>query len=1022
MFLTTTATVLQAEPFNTHSFSSETKTGISLSGKGYNGFMAVSTLSYVNLSQVSSPQGTFAALDTDGYTPGKGVNGTPLVPVLERLIEIPQNATVEIRVQNIEEQTLELNEKAGGLKLAPRQKPRIKSRSSAEQPFIVNKKAYTRNTFDSTQRIGVDILGGMRGSRVARLTVRPFRYNPSSNVLKVATRISFRVVFKNGDMARTRKIRAKYTSPLFKSAYDTLINYPVSGNSKDALITDNRTYPLTYVVVASDDFLESDSLKEFIQWKRDIGFHVIEADTHQIYYPSGVTYLSKDTKRKRIQAYLKDLYDNGNHPPSYVLLVGDSDDIPPFETEDHVTDLYYFTFSGGFLPEAYYGRFPAESQSELDRIVAKTLSYEQSTRDSGSYLGQALVIAGADQEYSPTYANGQVAYLINEYLNTGSGYSHVYAYLYNTSWTWDGITTGTTGSTLITTAIKSRFNQGIGFVNYSGHCGVDGWWNGDADAYEFDSDDITSLTNDDEYPFVVGNCCESSRFEENNPDSFGERMVLASGKGAVAYIGASDFTFWDEDFYWALGYKDTIGTMTESETRNLDYGDTDHGNFDALWHTHGEDDSDWYVTTGQMIYRGNLSVLHTSSAWDSYYFEVYNLMGDPSLMPYLRIPQIIPDPTVSSDITPCSTKELDITTVPYAQVALLQNGELAASAFSGSSGSVSLSFAPFDNGDEAELVVSKQNHQIKRWRDIEVTGLSGMTPVADFVLGKDTSATVVEVTSGVPMTFTNLSTGCPNSFSWIFEQGTPGTSQDKNPTVTYNVPGYFDVQLTAINGKGSETLVKANYIHVVPGINFSADQTRVPYGTVVTFTDLSSNSPTAWAWEFQGGTPPTSTLQNPMVTYAVDPGSIDPENPVGSVSYPVKLTVTIDGTTHSLTRDAYITVTAHKPVTGFTANVTTVKGGEPVVFTSTSTNNPSQLYWNFSGGSPASSIAETPTVTYAKKGTYNVVLVATNDGGSDTLTRTGYITVTEDAPVPPTQGVEENDGGCFIRSSRWTWH
>ncbi|MBL0286084.1 MAG: PKD domain-containing protein [Bacteroidetes bacterium] len=38
-------------------------------------------------------------------------------------------------------------------------------------------------------------------------------------------------------------------------------------------------------------------------------------------------------------------------------------------------------------------------------------------------------------------------------------------------------------------------------------------------------------------------------------------------------------------------------------------------------------------------------------------------------------------------------------------------------------------------------------------------------------------------------------------------------------------------------------------------------------GSSINFTDLSSGSPTIWAWSFQGGTPATSTAQNPTVQY-----------------------------------------------------------------------------------------------------------------------------------------------------------
>ncbi|MFA6012846.1 MAG: C25 family cysteine peptidase [Desulfobacteraceae bacterium] len=997
---------VSAAPFNTHSFSSESRTSLEIKSKSRTGFTAVSTLSYLNLSRLDSSKGSFTSLEIQGYSPGSGDQGKPLLPVLDNLIEVPQNATVQIVIHEIKEETLNLNVEAGGMKLAPRQPPRVKSRSRAEQPFVADKKAYAENVFGTNERISVDIMGGMRGVRVARLTVNPFRYNPGTNTLKAATRLSFSVVFKNGDMGLTKRTRAKYHSPLFKSAYSQILNYPLSDGTKDAIITDERAYPLTYVVVASDDFLDSSSLQTFIQWKRELGFHVIEANTNDIFYPSQVASATTAKKRERLQTYLKNLYDDGTHPPSYVLFVGDTDQIPPFETTDHVTDLYYFTFSGGYLPEAYYGRFPVETLTELNRVVSKTLTYEQYTMSSGAYLGEAMVIAGADEDFSPAYANGQVAYLINEYLNSDNNFSEVYAFLYNVAWSWPGVTTATTGSSVVTSAIKSRINSGAGFVNYTGHCNTYGWWNKEANDYELESSDITTLTNDDEYGFVVGNCCQSSSFDQD--DSFGENIVLAQDKGAVAYIGASDYTFWDEDFYWAVGYKSGIEDLPETEIQNLSYNDTGYGNFDALWHNHSEAESDWYVTAGQMVYRGNLSVAMAVPASADYYFEVYNLMGDPSLMPYLRVPSTLANPTVGDTITPCDTTELTVTTVKYAQVALLHNGELADSAYSGNSTHVTLTFAPFDTGDTAELVISKQNYQVKRVA-VTVDDLSSQSPVADFMLGSDPAASGVDVTSGVPMTFTNLSTGCPDTFGWTFEGGAPGSSSAQHPTVTYNELGYYDVQLIATNGKGDETLLINDYIHVVPGRTFTADQTRIPFGSTVTFTDGSTNNPTAWFWTFEGGNPATSTAQNPIVTYPDEPDG-------GLISYPVVLEVTIAGTPYTLTKDDYITVTVHKPVADFTSDKTTIKGGELITFTSTSTNNPTQLNWNFFGGSPASSTAAAPVVTYNRKGTYAVVLVATNDGGSNSMTKTAYITVTEDSVKPAPEG-SDGGGGCFIRSA-----
>ena len=82
------------------------------------------------------------------------------------------------------------------------------------------------------------------------------------------------------------------------------------------------------------------------------------------------------------------------------------------------------------------------------------------------------------------------------------------------------------------------------------------------------------------------------------------------------------------------------------------------------------------------------------------------------------------------------------------------------------------------------------------------------------------------------------------------------------------------------------------------------------------------------------------------------------------------------------------------PVAQFSASATTICAGSQVTFTNQSTGSISSYQWNFPGGSPASSTAQNPpAVTYTNPGTYNVQLTVTNAGGSDTETKSNYITV-----------------------------
>lgn len=56
--------------------------------------------------------------------------------------------------------------------------------------------------------------------------------------------------------------------------------------------------------------------------------------------------------------------------------------------------------------------------------------------------------------------------------------------------------------------------------------------------------------------------------------------------------------------------------------------------------------------------------------------------------------------------------------------------------------------------------------------------------------------------------------------------------------------------------------------------NFTCNETTICEGGAVQFTDLSGGAITSWDWTFEGGTPATSTDQNPLITYST-PGEYD---------------------------------------------------------------------------------------------------------------------------------------------------
>ncbi|MEO1413528.1 MAG: PKD domain-containing protein, partial [Bacteroidota bacterium] len=215
--------------------------------------------------------------------------------------------------------------------------------------------------------------------------------------------------------------------------------------------------------------------------------------------------------------------------------------------------------------------------------------------------------------------------------------------------------------------------------------------------------------------------------------------------------------------------------------------------------------------------------------------------------------------------------------------------------------------------------------------------------------------------NGAVVNFTNSSTNA-TTYSWDFGDG--NGSMAANPTHTYAMDGTYTVTLTATNNCGSVMTTETVTIITPPTAGFSADNQSGCAPLTVQFSDQSSSNATAWSWSFPGGTPATSTEQNPTVTY----------NDGGT--YNVSLTVSNAAGMDISTQTSYITV-APQPSPSFTA----LRNDFTVNFTNTSSDATSYS-WDFGDGNGSMDI--NPVHTYAMEGTYTVVLTATNDCGVQT--------------------------------------
>jgi gliding motility-associated-like protein len=229
------------------------------------------------------------------------------------------------------------------------------------------------------------------------------------------------------------------------------------------------------------------------------------------------------------------------------------------------------------------------------------------------------------------------------------------------------------------------------------------------------------------------------------------------------------------------------------------------------------------------------------------------------------------------------------------------------------------------------------------------------------------------------VTFTNSSTG-GNSTQWFFGDG--NTSTALNPTHTYNAIGNYGVTLITTNANGcSDTLRSLDSIKVFPPnaiINGLPRQGCAPLTHQFSATVNTVDPVATYQWDFGDGT--TSTLPNPTHTF-----------PLGS--YNIQLIII----TNTGCRDTVIVpngITASpKPTANFNANPREVCAFNPVNFQDLSTGLTPGTTWLWYFGDGGSSTLQNPIYSYNDTGYFDVQLIVSNNGCSDTITFEDFIHV-----------------------------
>jgi hypothetical protein len=327
-----------------------------------------------------------------------------------------------------------------------------------------------------------------------------------------------------------------------------------------------------YLIIVPTTY--EDGIAGFVSAKTARGFNVL---THVI---------APGTANTVIKSYIESLWGTAEQP-DYILLVGDTNSIPEWTgggTGSPDTDIQYACMDGAgdWYPDIPLGRFPVRSADQLADVISKTLFFEEANYPDTEYLARAVFMASEDNY---PVSEGTHNYCIDNYLEpAGFACDKLYCHTYNAT----------------TQQVRDCFNNGRIYGIYSGH-GATTYW---ADGPPFYQSDVQGLFNDGLYAFVCSFACVTGTYTIT--ECFTETWILEQDKGAATIYGSSVNSYWTED------------DILQKRLFDVIYLD-DIREVSPAWQA------------GLLLFLDYFGPDGTTRR----YFEMYNLLGDPSLfIPY----------------------------------------------------------------------------------------------------------------------------------------------------------------------------------------------------------------------------------------------------------------------------------------------------------------------------------------------------------------------------------------------------
>jgi hypothetical protein len=575
-----------------------------------------------------------------------GEIGSPELPAIRKLVSVPYGASPILQIVQLETHTYSFAELGITAPIVPVQAPIEKIPGAWENaPFNWNQQVYQKDGFQLSSQVELGQIGMIRGYRFAEVILYPADVNPVRQEVKVLVSARLKILLPGSDMEETRVMRARYESFPFKTLTDRLM----LKSSLDAgiLETNGLPDPPMLLIITSPTYASNTHLLDYMDWKWRTGFR-----------PKLVTTDTTGTTAAAIKSYIQNAFNNWEIPPTFVLLIGDVSSIPAWTgsgADNPHTDLNYSLLSGSdYFPDIDLARWSVTSTTHMQRIVAKTLSYEQVLwRGNDTWEKWAVFMASADNW---TVSEGTHNYVITNYLAPdGYRYDRLYCHTY-----------GATPQD-----VRNSHNAGRSLSIYSGHGDYTYW----ADGPVFYQSDVNNLTNT-VYPFVQSYACLTGDF------TYGECFMetwLRDDHAAIGAMGSSVTSYWGQDDILEKRVMEGFCANVNS----------------------GEENQTW--TAGMMNY-GKLRfyVYYGSSSTTRRYFEMYNIMGAPSVDLWTAVPESIT--VTSAEELLVGQTTFDVTVSGFSDWVLIccydENEEIYSTQYLFSSGTATMDLGSGASGPE----------------------------------------------------------------------------------------------------------------------------------------------------------------------------------------------------------------------------------------------------------------------------------------------------------------------------------